>query len=403
MSMRLNSKIMIGMVFLCLFWGQSAEAWHRCYFGYGYGCLSRPWCRAPIVYSAPSIYCAPTMVAGPIYAAPIYSLPFYAVPIYSTPNCYRGYYGEYRSCRVFGGARCCPSRVSYYGTRAYVSPGHCEPVYSAPIYSDYDLESSDWPAMPSFYGASTIHPSSRSLPSRNGTTVAFESYGINRWPSRTQESMVRRVDTAPVGVSSTRAKTLVVKSDSPRPLQPYSPVWTESAVGLIDDMVARGDWESAFQGCRRMEKISSTKHHSVLLRHAVLELVAIRQIVSNDRSGTGLQEMDRALDLFELACSQGGTIHSGSLGDQGVGAYLGASNIDVDSMMESLSRRVLAHPTTSGREILLLATLLRLDGQSDRADLFVREAVSQSAMSETFRWNHLLRELNGSGQIAIAR
>lgn len=403
MSMRLNSKLMIGMALLCLVWGQSAEAWHRCYFGYGYGCFSRPWCRAPIVYSTPSIYYAPSMVSGPIYTAPVYAVPYYA-----TPSCY----GGYLSCRAFGLARCCPSRAFYYGTRAYVPPVTCEPVYSTPIYSDY-LEPYDWPATPSFYGASTLQPSSRGQSWSRVTTVGFESNGTNganganRWPSRTQESMVRRVASAPISAPistpSARAKALVVTSDNPRSLQAYSPVWTESAVGLIDDMVAHGDWESAYQGCRRMDKINSPKHHSVLIRHAVLELVAIREIVLDTESGAGLQDMDRALDLFERACARGGTIGSDSLGEKTIGAYFGASNIDVGSLMESLSRRVLAQPTTSGREILLLATLLRLDGQNERAELFAREAVSQSAMSETFRWNHLLRELTGSGQIAVTR
>ena len=402
MSMRLNSKLMIGMALLCLLWGQSAEAWHRCYFGYGYGCLTRPWCRAPIIYSAPSIYYVPTMVTGPIYAAPVCVAPYYAVPVYSVPNCNDRYCGGYLSCRAFGGARCCPSRASYYGARAYFPPVYCEPVYSTPVYSDY-LEPYDWSVQPSFYGASTVRPSTGTQLSRRVTTVGFDSDGLNRWPSRTQESLVRRVDAAPISTPSTRAKALVVKSDRPRPLQPYSPVWTESAVGLIDDMVARGDWESAYQGCRRMEKINATKHYSILIRHAVFELVAIRQIVLDAESGAGLENLDRVLDLFELACAQGGTLHSESLGGKTMGAYLGASHVDADLMMESLSRRVLAQPTTSGREILLLATLLRLDGQGERADLFARESVSQSAMSDTFRWNHLLRELTGAGQIAIAR
>jgi hypothetical protein len=152
-----------------------------------------------------------------------------------------------------------------------------------------------------------------------------------------------------------------------------------------------------------MEKINATKHYSILIRHAVFELVAIRQIVLDAESGAGLENLDRVLDLFELACAQGGTLHSESLGGKTMGAYLGASHVDADLMMESLSRRVLAQPTTSGREILLLATLLRLDGQGERADLFARESLSQSAMSDTFRWNHLLRELTGAGQIAIAR
>ena len=396
MSMRLNLKLMIGIALLCLVWGQSAEAWHRCYFGYGYGCLSRPWCRAPIVYSAPSIYFVPSMVAGPIYSAPVYAPPFYAAPYYSMPNCYSGYYGGFSSYRSFGVARCCPSRACYYGPRAYVSPAYCEPVYSTPVYSDY-LEPSDWPAASRFYGASTSQTSSVV------TRVGFESDGSNRWSSRSQEAMVRRVASTSSSAPATRAKALVVKSDNPQPLQPYSPVWTESAVGLIDAMVARGDWESAYQACRRMEKINSPKHHSVLLRHAVFELVAIRNVVLEVESEAGLGDMDRALDLFEHACERGGVIDPEVLGEKTIGAYLRASSVDVDRMMETLSRRVLAQPGTSGREILLLATLLRLDGQNERADLFAREAVSQSAMSESFRWSHLLRALAGVGQVAIAR
>ncbi|MBM3963698.1 MAG: hypothetical protein FJ308_01320 [Planctomycetes bacterium] len=215
--------------------------------------------------------------------------------------------------------------------------------------------------------------------------------------------MVRRLDNTPMVASSARTKALVVKSDIPRPLQPYSPIWTESAVGLIDDMVSRGDWESALQGCLRMEKINSSKHHSILIRHAVFELVAIRQQVLETESRSGLEKMDRVLDLLELACAQGGTIDSESLGGKTIGAYLDKSNIDAQNMMESLSRRVLAQPTESGREILLLATLLRMDGQSDRAELFARESASQAAMSESFRWNQLLRALSGTGQIAVAR
>jgi|GEM_PF-3463867 len=402
MSMRLNSKLMICMAFVCLLWGQSAEAWHRCYFGYGYGCLARPWCRSPVVYSTHSIYYEPTLVAGAIYAPTVYPAPYYTSPVYSVPNCYVGYGRNYFSCRTFGGARCCPSRVSYYGVRAYVPPVYCEPVYPTPIYSDY-VEPNNWQWQPSFHGASSVRPSSGIQIASRVSTIGFEPDQPNRWPSRTQESMVRRLDNTPMVASSARTKALVVKSDIPRPLQPYSPIWTESAVGLIDDMVSRGDWESALQGCLRMEKINSSKHHSILIRHAVFELVAIRQQVLETESRSGLEKMDRVLDLLELACAQGGTIDSESLGGKTIGAYLDKSNIDAQNMMESLSRRVLAQPTESGREILLLATLLRMDGQSDRAELFARESASQAAMSESFRWNQLLRALSGTGQIAVAR
>jgi hypothetical protein len=54
----------------------------------------------------------------------------------------------------------------------------------------------------------------------------------------------------------------------------------------------------------------------------------------------------------------------------------------------------LQQPEKSGREMMLLTVLLKLDGQQDRARLFAKESRTLAARSDTFRWKSVLRSLD---------
>jgi hypothetical protein len=178
----------------------------------------------------------------------------------------------------------------------------------------------------------------------------------------------------------------VSKSDTPAPIQPYSPVWTQSAVGLIDNLMDRGDWEIASASCQRMEKVPSAQTHPVLLRQAIFELAAHRDAMNPST-------LERILDKLNTAVIDGSQLSPSELRHGGLAQYLAPSGISLTEVMDQLSKRALEKPESSVEELLLIASLLTLDNQPERAELFAREARAQAPLTDAFRWQSLLRTL----------
>jgi len=190
-----------------------------------------------------------------------------------------------------------------------------------------------------------------------------------------------------VGAPS-NASRRVARTAHPPTLQPYSPVWTESAIGIIDELMERGEWEIAAAACKRMEKVASAKSHQVLIRQAIFDLAAHRETLAKN-------ELNHLLDLFDEAVKSGSALSQEELPRGSLGRYLESSCIGLDSMLDELSRRVLEAPEVSGQELLVLSVLLRLDGQSERAELFSKGSQSLVATMDSFRWQSILSSLNG--------
>jgi hypothetical protein len=156
---------------------------------------------------------------------------------------------------------------------------------------------------------------------------------------------------------------------------------------LIDDMMKRGDWEVAYRSCQRMEEIPSPKNHRVLLRQAVLDLIAKRDSLTDG-------DLNRLMDRFSQAADAGSDFAENELAGGSLTEYLQHSDIALDNILNELSRRVLESPESSGREMLLVSVLLTLDGQHERAALFTNETRTLAALSDSFRWQAVLRSLD---------
>lgn len=370
--------------------GRCWRRFHAPAWGYGYApgwpgyYAPAPWCYgsrvtvayptfayreyAPFGYGYTSIYrgCWPSYVyRRVVYASPVVSVPVIPAPVYFQPQV------------------------------IYTPTFEPQTIYSGDCYSQ-----STTPQSGSYSGSSLRFSGSTSPLARTQTNRPAIAQASHRSAVATPSS-VQSLNTASFYVSrdirqSNPGATRVTKSDQVRPVQPYSPVWTESAVGLLDDMIDRGEWELAQQSCQRMEKIPSAKTAPVLLRQAVLDLVAHRESITTT-------EIDRLLERFDEATLEGSALEGSELRHGGLSQYLEASCIGLTSILDQLSQRALEQPAHSHRELLLLATLLALDNQQERAEVFAREAHAQAALEDSFRWHSLLRTLTPMhANIAVA-
>jgi len=168
----------------------------------------------------------------------------------------------------------------------------------------------------------------------------------------------------------------------PSLLQPYSPIWTKAAVGIVDDMVEAGQFVDAYTSCKSMEKIEQPKGAGVYLRQALMSYFTND---SNDAS-----KLERVLALLDQACASGSQLIPSELSKESLRDYFSACSVNVDRSLENLSKKILDNPSVSGNELLLLTALLKLDGQSDRAQLFAHEAEQVSSQSKSFKWDNVL-------------
>ena len=309
---------------------------------------------------------------------------------------YSSYSYSFPSCRIFPRYY----SVSYY-TPTYFAPVYYTPTYYAPTYYGPSYYA------PTYY-APNCYPNSWSGVRQNAgfpiantnTNRAFQSnsFAANKMVSnalvmQTREPQSRILGGIPIAKldsieetvdsvkKETRDQGIFLVSNKPAILQPYSPVWTKAAVGIVDDMVARGDLDDAYSSCKSMERITQPKGAGVYLRQALLSYFSI-EVDEAKKPST-----DDVLKLFELACEGGSMLQPSELAKDSLQDYFVACTVDVNRTLESLSKSVLDSSNQSGQDLLLLAALLKLEGQDDRARLFATEVKEQASMSNVIRWN----------------
>ena len=307
------------------------------------------------------------------------------------PHYYGGYYGGYSSFYGMSSSYYYPSlSFGYYPT--YFAPVYYPPVYYAPAFAPC----STWGGVNFNVG----FPVASNSVSRNLTVGSFAATNQVKSPlaatqprpfqTRTQlaSMQVPMMDSheqiTKVNESVAINPGVKLVSNKPALLQPYSPIWTKAAAGIVDDMVAAGELEHAYSSCKSMERITQPKGSGVYLRQALLSYF------STDAVDTQSRSTDEILQLLELACAAGSQVQPSELAKDSLRDYFSACSVDVNGTMERLSKSVLESPKNSGRELLLLSALLKLDGQQDRAKLFANEVGEQVARSSSFRWNSLL-------------
>lgn len=271
---------------------------------------------------------------------------------------------------VVWGAPCWPRYPVYCPPRVVCAPIYYRPVVYAPIcYPTY--------CSPVIYDPFCY--------TSFGYSVAIQRTVVAQ-PIITNWTVSRSAPIATRQLARTTSVQPVVQKPSRQALTTYSPIWTESAVGLIDDMMDRGEWELAHQSLQRMNKIKTPLDRRVLLRQAVMDLVAHRESID-------APELDRIMDRFAQAAEKGSRFAPEELRGDSLSNYLRESRIELDPIFDSLAQRVIEQPERSGREMLLLSVLLKLDGQADRASLFAKESRMMAARSDAFRWKSVLQSL----------
>ena len=320
---------------------------------------------------------------------------------------YSSYYGGYSSFYGLRSSYYYPSlsfsvgytpryySVNYY-TPTYYAPAYYPPVYYSPVYySPAVYPCSTWSSVQTNVGFPIANNSLQQSSTANWMAAANQVKTPMAAPNRTfqtnsplaslpvskMDSLVKVSKESDV-IENERGLRLV--SNKPALLQPYSPIWSKAAVGLVDDMVAAGELDHANSSCKSMERITQPKGAGVYLRQALLKYF------SNEGGSAQAPSTDEVLRLLELACAAGSQVLPNELSKDSLQDYFAACLVDVNAKMELLSQSVLESPMQSGRELLLLSALLKLDGQADRAKLFASEVEQQVAKSDSFRWKSLL-------------
>jgi hypothetical protein len=318
-------------------WGTS---FHRSFYSINGGC-----------WPSYSFYSCAPVVAAPICYPPVYYQPICYPPVYYRPVYYR----------------------PVYFRPVVVNPVCYDPFLSNPVATNWSV--------------------ARVAPVQSQPILQANSLRLNSL----QRNLAQRTQLQSKSPQSTSAQLLVNKQAAlsnraaaqraPSTLTTYSPVWTESAIGLIDEMMERGEWELAYQSLARMEKITTPLNHRVVLRQAVMDLVVHRDQIDVAR-------MDRVMDLLNKAADAGSPFSPEDFRGASLSKYLQASDIELSPILDKLAQRVLQQPEHSGRELLLLSVLLKLDGQQERSLLFAKESRTLAARSDAFRWKSVLQSLD---------
>ena len=270
--------------------------------------------------------------------------------------------------------------VNYY-TPTYYAPVYYAPAYYPPVY--YVPACNTWSSVNLNVGFPVASNSSSTI--QVTSPLAMQSGTI---PSKAalagiQVAKVTRPEIVDNDAMADK-KGIHLISRKPVLLQPYSPIWTKAAVGIVDDMIAAGEFDHAHSSCKSMERIKQSKGAGVYLRQALLNYF------SDDASSKQKASTEDILNQLELACEAGSQVHSSELSKASLQDYFAACSVDVTGSMDLLSKSVLDSPDHSERKLLLLSALLKLDGQTDRAQLFASEVQGQVPNTGSFRWKNLL-------------
>ncbi|XZE21221.1 hypothetical protein SH449x_001120 [Pirellulaceae bacterium SH449] len=150
---------------------------------------------------------------------------------------------------------------------------------------------------------------------------------------------------------------------------------------LIDEMVRSGNAVEAYSFMQSLVAANSADA-SLQLRNAVLSLFA----------HNGPIAVELVLDRFNTACAAGAPLNQWALGST-VSDYLAESRIDVANTLNEFSRLALSSEETAISQLLIVATLLNLDGESERGRIFAQAAFDQAAETGQLQWNSLITTL----------
>jgi len=151
---------------------------------------------------------------------------------------------------------------------------------------------------------------------------------------------------------------------------------------LIDEMVRAGNSFEAHQTLRSFVSKSNAFDHSLQLRNAVLSLFASKDPIA----------VELVLDRFNEASAAGAILDERALGGK-ISDYLASSNIDVANTLNEFSKLALRSEETSVSQLLIVATILRLDGEQARSKVFAQAAFDQAAEMGSLQWNSLIVKL----------
>ena len=203
---------------------------------------------------------------------------------------YSSFYGLRSSCYYPSVSFSIGYTPRYYSVN-YFTPTYCAPVYYPPVY------------YPPVYYSPTYYPCSSWSNVQTNVGFPFANNNLPQTSAANWFATANQVKTPLSSLSRTfqanspLASLPVAKMDSltrvtkdsdvidnepglrlvskkPALLQPYSPIWTNAAAGIVDDMVAAGELDDANSSCKSMERITQPKGAGVYLRQALLKYFA---------------------------------------------------------------------------------------------------------------------------------
>ncbi|MEQ1826014.1 MAG: hypothetical protein ABL921_08705 [Pirellula sp.] len=298
--------------------------------------------------------------------------------------------------------------IGFYSSPYYSSyyPSYY-PAYCAPSYYSYSVPYFSWPAA-TFYQPVCANPwnGASSILVQNALTqnTLVSNHHVNTTPLVLRPdpdpqpvklaSAVVADDNVPALNAETQSQDQTPRlmvTKKPRLLQPYSPIWTKAAVGLVDNMIEAGQFEDACSSCRSMEKIAQSKGAGVYLRQGLTTYFS--------KAAHDSVTLERSLDFLNDACLAGSALLPSELESDSLSRYFAAcSTVDVRIALDQLSKNVLEQPDSSAKDLILLAALLKLDGQSDRAKLFAEESYKLAARKH--RWDGIVAVCMGAESVS---
>jgi hypothetical protein len=305
-----------------------------------------PWCYAPVQYCAP----------------PVFLTPICNTPVYHTPVCYP----NVDSIRVG------------YGTQL----GYAPAVRSALTQSGLGAANSTWNKPSIVNQRSSPSPTTRmSVANWLDDRDEYANEVLADSEQQFVRPPLRLVSTqSDLSEDRTSSRSIVVSKPAIKSQIPTSLAWSDSASGLVDEMVLAGDMPNALRSCEAMASNRQPMNKGIYLRHAILKLF------TPDTE----TDLEKVLDLLNMSAAAGGEITPSELGGSTLRDYLEPSRVGLQDSLNQLSHNALQGKTDGAADLLLIAALLKLDGQSERSKLFASEAFVKASVSENFVWHSLL-------------
>jgi hypothetical protein len=319
------------------------------------------------------------------YGYSAYAFPYYSHWYSFGPACYRpiSYHYFYARPTVY---RPIVYRPIQYRSIVLVPPTHFVEAPRSDWFNEQDIqwrdvEDFDWP-VESIRSTETV-PYSVSNPktnkqresSGNLKQITWEEALYGSSPANPATRFVAYQNQAVDGeFIDVATKDLASENIEARPLS------AESI--LVDEMVRSGNSIEAQQTLQSFVAKRGTFDSSLLLRGAVLSLFASKEPIA----------VELILDRFNEACAAGAELDERALGGK-ISDYLDPSNIDITNTLDEFSKLALRDEGSSVSQYLIVASILRLNGEKARAKVFAQAAFDLAAEEGSLQWNSLIMKL----------